>query len=326
MKIKDILNIGKVCYEVKEWSPLKCIFLSYFTGIYLRIIQERLRKQYGRLKVFYIDLFAGPGINKLNGMRLFGSPIIAIDSATFSNAEPFDMMFFVDSKKENVDALEERLEYLSRKNSHSWIKDRYEVICGDANEKIRKIAKEISREDYYHFLAFIDPYGMDPKWLNFKELLRLQYGDVIFNYQTQQIGRSWGNVKGGKGQKALINKFNQFFGTNIWTKATNRDELRTIYKNQLKTFREFVEEIKIGKKGLEYHLLVAFRKTRGGSPWRSAIINSKELLECLGGEAVKFSLDYLSGKITTLNDYIPEDKKNEENKKHRNQKSLDDYL
>ena len=315
MKIKDVLDVGDVYYDVGEWTPLKCIFLSYFTGMYLRIIDEQLRKQFKNLKVYYIDLFAGPGINRINDIKMFGSPIISIDSATASGATPFDKMFFVDWKHKNSKALEERLEYLSEISEYSWIKEKYEIIMGDANDAIKKIADEIEESKPYHFLAFIDPYGMELRWENFEYLLKLEYGDIIYNYQTQQIGRYWGNVKGGVGDQSIIEKFDEFFGTDDWKRANNRDNLKSIYISQIKQYRTFVEEIKIGSENFIYHLLVAFRKTSGGSPWKSSIQRAKDLIEILGGEAVRFSLDYLSGKVKRLDDYLPQ--KRDESKVQR---------
>lgn len=318
MRIKNVLEVGDVYLPVKEWSPLKCIFLSYFTGMYLRIINEQLKRRFGSMKTYYIDLFAGPGINTLKDQHLLGSPMVAIDSATSSRTTPFDKMFFVDKEKKNVDALNERLEYLCRIEGYEWVKDSCEVVLGDANDVVKDIADEIEASPKYHFLAFIDPFGMEFKWGSFECLLKLKYGDIICNYQTQLIARLWGNVREGKGPKNIIDTFNNYFGTDGWMRATNRDDLRAIYTNQLKKFRDFTEDIRIGTDEFLYHLLIAFRKTKGRNPWRNAVLRVKELIEVLGGKAVSFSIDYLSGKAKRLDDYLLNAKVE--------QKTMDDFL
>ncbi|MDW7990445.1 MAG: three-Cys-motif partner protein TcmP [Archaeoglobaceae archaeon] len=199
--LDELEKAGSTCNDFKAWTPLKLISLSYFVGPYLRIMGKQ-RKKYSSTKLFYIDLFAGSGINRVDKYLLAGSPIVTIDSAT-KESNRFDYMFFVDSNKDYVDSLKKRLEYLKNyefqdqsklipESKFSWISDRYEVICGDSNQVIDKIVKRIESENYKHYLAFIDPFKWQLKMETLEKLLEIKYGDIFITLQASLTAKEIG--------------------------------------------------------------------------------------------------------------------------------------
>ncbi len=179
--LEELEKVGEACNEFKRWTPLKLIALSYFVGPYLRIM-GKLRERRGKTTLFYIDLFAGSGINRVGKYLLAGSPIVAIDSAT-KETHKFDRMFFVDYDEKYAKSLKSRLEFLETyedkdpsklfpEAKFSWISGRYEVIPEDSNKVIDSIVNEIESEDYKHYLAFIDPYKWEIKMDSLQRCLK----------------------------------------------------------------------------------------------------------------------------------------------------------
>ena len=134
-KLEKIGNY--IVNEFKEWTPLKLLSLSYFIGPYLRIINS-LEERYGPTKVFYIDAFAGSGVNKVGNTLFAGSPLVAID-CTHQCKRKFDLMIFNDLKYGNV--LKKRIEALIP--LFPWLKNRFAVFSTDANKVLADIVERI---------------------------------------------------------------------------------------------------------------------------------------------------------------------------------------
>ncbi len=190
--LDELASASDKLHVFRNWTPLKLVALSYVVGPYLRIIGG-LEKRTGQVNAIYIDLFAGSGINKVEGSEslIAGSPIVAIDCANTS-LKKFDRMYFVDVEEENIRALYARLKLLSEKNEFGWIKNRCKFMIGDANEAIYKIRKELDKIPYKNYLAFVDPYKWELKWEAFEKLLEILYGDVLVTFQATLIAKEIG--------------------------------------------------------------------------------------------------------------------------------------
>ena len=97
----------------------------------------------------YVDLFAGPGVCKIEGTedRIPGAPLIAAHAPN-----PFRKILLYELDQTSADACEERL---SKIISNSQFK----FFRGDCNQEVSKIASEIPRGTLT--LAFIDPEKLD---------------------------------------------------------------------------------------------------------------------------------------------------------------------
>jgi three-Cys-motif partner protein len=96
----------------------------------------------------YVDLFAGPGICKIEetGKRFPGSPLIAAHAP-----KPFRSVLLCELDLSNADALAERMK-------HSPARDAFELFRGDCNERVAQMAERIPAGVLT--LAFIDPEGL----------------------------------------------------------------------------------------------------------------------------------------------------------------------
>lgn len=75
----------------------------YYLNAYLHRFIVSMRSKNWRA-IHYIDLFCGPGKNRLSdGRILLGSPLLAL-----AQKHPFDRYFFADLEQANIDALRKR--------------------------------------------------------------------------------------------------------------------------------------------------------------------------------------------------------------------------
>lgn len=311
--VKDTKKIAEICdifNDAREWAALKLLFLFSYVQIYTSIIPKNFEKMY------YIDLFAGSGVNKIDTTSdlLAGSPVIVPMFAR----QPFDNLFLIERDYERRGCLHKRLSLLQIPNFEVIGLNREQKI--DCNSEIDHVLPILS-ERSTHYLVFIDGYGLEVDWDTIMKLLK-RSGDLIIRFPTSEIGRVWGNANRGK--EGDIRKIIKFFGNNI--KSEIRFKKRG--SNLLKTYmdqiqwggREITKNIKIkGGQGYRYDLIFATRETRGGTPWIKAILHLKRKIEQYTGKAIRRALDICTGRSTGLDFFFPKIK-DTQNKK------LDAYL
>lgn len=162
-----------------EWAYDKLFYVNAYIG---RFIVSMRRKNWRA--IHYIDLFAGPGKNKLpDGRIIMGSPLLAM-----SQKQPFDRYFFVDSAPANIAALRQRCAQIAGSNTCFYI--------DDANRVVDTIVAEIKAVDrVYRYgigsslnLAFLDPEGLQLHWETVAKLAACRT-DMIIYYPQMGITR-----------------------------------------------------------------------------------------------------------------------------------------
>lgn len=117
---------------------------------------KRARK-YG---IYYIDLFAGPGKNRLRSTEEIknGSPLISLE------LEPsFTRYFFIEADKRCCDSL---LAYI--KEYPQELQDLVSVYCGDCNIEMDRVLAEIPQRN--PAFAFLDPESTELRWSTIEKL------------------------------------------------------------------------------------------------------------------------------------------------------------
>ena len=221
----------------------------------------------------YLDLFAGPGVCTIrnSNRRVPGSPLIAANAP-----KQFRKILLCELDPKNAQACEERLK-------KSPASTGYKLFCGDCNEKISQIVKEIPRGALT--LAFLDPTGLHARIDTIKTLAETgrvdllilfpDAVDVIRNVESyipkldsnldQVLGpdsnwrEEWRAIGGAEGSKA-------------------RRLFATLYKRQLEKHAQYTvfgEEVIKGKNGPLYRLVFASKHERGLEFWDK--ITKKEL-------------------------------------------------
>lgn len=229
---------------------------------YLEIMNTAMREKWG--KRCYIDLFCGPGKNRIGSEIVLGSPLIALTSPY-----PSSHFYFNDIDTENFKALKQRV-------SESEYRDRVQLFNRDANDVVKEIVQKISTGGLN--LVFIDPEGLEVTWQTMETLASVDRMDIILYFPTMGIRRL-----AGKGQ---FDRINAFFGSSDWLSiwretppSTRRYKLIDSYLNRFTRFGykiydslgNFVEVRAENIRGAEvYTLLYLSKHERGVKFWESA--------------------------------------------------------
>jgi len=280
----------KTFYETKPWSIIKLLALLRFVDIYTKIIKAPKQRLFFK-NMYYIDLLAGSGLCRVGskGDVIAGSALIACKQCF----HPFDKYFLVEKNSEKAEALKARVETMT---------SNFKIFNCNCNDCIEEIMEEIDERD--HYLAFVDCEGMDVSWSTMESLFG-KNGDVLFNFQTQSIWREPSIVrKRSRGWKAILERLNWFFGDDRWKNCEEADDLLKCYVEKIRneTTRKIVLPLPVkGSGSYRYDIILATRRTSGGSPW---IKPMKELQEIMGGykpEITDKTLDILMKRQLSLN-------------------------
>ncbi len=289
-EIKKINSINSNTYnEFHNWTPLKLVFLHYSLAIYSAIIHNSIYFD----NMFYVDLFAGSGINKTKkgNILLIGSPLIA----TLNYKDKYTKFFFCENDPKYNKALTDRL------NSFN-VKDK--LVCDkDCNAVLDKIIDEIAKHRKYHSFFFIDPFAMEFEWKSMKKVLGIK-SDIVFVFMTSEIRRAWSSAKSNPNWNH--EKISSFFGNDLWKNANNDEDLINFYKKNILDVRKsgIIETVKIKGKKFSYDIFFITNKTKGGNRWLRGINKAKKEIESNTEAAVKTSLDILTNKQSVLNSFF----------------------
>lgn len=250
---------GLLIPDVKPWSFDKHHFLMRYIDAFTNAMKKK-----GWTGLHYIDLFAGAGIENVEGRGLeWGSPLIAAHTRY-----PFTQLHLVEKRRQKFDALATRIEKID-------LPDTPQMICGDANQIVNEVSQSIPRGSLS--LAFLDPYGLH---LDF-QTVRVLAGDnrrridlIIFFPDRLDALRNWNAYYKGKPDSNLT----RVLGTDSWELELNNsapdrwaDVLTKIYERQIRTlgFEHFdYERINDTEGRPLYRLIFCCKHRAGGDIWR----------------------------------------------------------
>jgi len=157
---------------VGQWSRDKHYFLMRYIDAFTTSMKSKQWKG-----LHYIDLFAGPGIERLKVSKVldWGSPLIAAKAP-----HRFNRLHLCEMNKRKYAALKSRIDEV-RPDS--------QVLHGDANVKIQEIVQEIPQGALS--LAFLDPYGLHLEFETLKLLSDIRADLIIFFPDHLDALRNW---------------------------------------------------------------------------------------------------------------------------------------
>lgn len=292
-KIKKIK--AKIYDEFQPWTPLKLILLNYSLDTCTTIIRKKVFFKYK----YYVDLFAGSGLNKIKNSDDFfiGSPLVA----SLNYSKDYNSMFFYEKNIEFFNALKKRLESLKKNN--------LKVVPGDCNSFLDNIMEKINKSNTYAFF-FVDPYCMEFSWDSMKRLLNIREDtiigrDILFNFMSSGIIRFIGLAKKGKSNGIELT---EFFGNDSWKQVNSIEDSVELYKRNIleERPRTIIKTIKIKSKkhGFCYHLFFITNKTKGQNPWLKSIDKVKKEIESNSDKSVEMSLDIIKKRQSELHTYF----------------------
>jgi len=264
-----------VAWGVGAWALLKLAIFAFYADVYTSIIKARFSQTY------YLDLFAGPGLNKINetGDLILGSPLLA--DRVPKQGKKFDGMILIEKSREDANALRKLL-------------PNAEVLHRDVNKDGLEIAlKSIPQNPACPVLAFVDPEGLEIQWSTLESLLKI-WSDVMINYQPTSVRRVIGSLKN---TPSLENSLNRYFGGNQWKGCSTDDELFQLYLSKIKQHKEVAIPIRVrGSGGFYYYIIVAVRRTGGEQHWIDAVHRAKEKIEAASSHDAERFLEIYKGR------------------------------
>ena len=178
----DGLYVGP---SVGPWSAQKHHFLRRYIDAFMTAMRN---KKWDGLH--YIDLFAGAGIERIEGNGLdWGSPLIAAQSPL-----RFSRLHLCEKVEKKYRALAERLIRFQQPTAP-------QLIRGDANAEVAGIVDEIPSGALS--LAFLDPYGLHLHFEALKRLSTRRVDFIIFFPDHLDALRNWEEVYAGKADSNL---------------------------------------------------------------------------------------------------------------------------
>jgi three-Cys-motif partner protein len=249
---------GLIARESGAWAKEKLYYLER----YLDIVSVGMKKRWAD-KLYYVDLFAGPGkcwIRETNE-EIDGSPLIALKFR-------FAKYFFIDLDGRCYRALTTRVK------ARAPEKD-VEIIQGDCNDEIEKIKLPPSSLG----VAFVDPTGVSQ--LAFETVAKLALNrkvDLIVNFPEGMGIR----MNLFQYTETETNALNRFMGSARWQRRYRQaptsfsgmcTEIAKEYLANLKSLGYLALDsdwipVRTSKNTLLYYLLFASKHPKGNEFWR----------------------------------------------------------
>ena len=294
--VNQRINMKDRIYVKGPWAFKKLLILAIYIDIFTNVAKDH------RKNLVYIDLLAGPGFNYIVDFDLViaGSPLLAaiiprvLKSGSLNS---FDRMILVDNDPENCESLKQILAA--------------DILCADCNsDTVYDTIISAMKPPDSLFLVFVDPEGLEVQWRTMERVFGLP-GDFVINYPYSGVARTCGRVDAECGplKESLGRPLDNFFGTSDWRQLDSGegigDRLYNFYLERLKKYRSEVVEFPIMMVGgSQYRILVAARKTQGGSPWLKPVAKLKKRIESISDGQLDRLVDVYKGKQRQLTDFF----------------------
>lgn len=327
---EEVRQQSDVTNDFDTWSGLKLILHSAAVNMYTKVLNNQSYFN----DLYYIDALAGSGVSTYDdGQSCFlGSPIIACKAAQ----QPFKKMYFIEKNEKKAKALKIRLSYVFSAENNIQPPNDWEVIIGDANEKMADVTGEIRKlgrqaDGGYNYYCFIDNQSLDIKWNTIEELTTELYGDLLINLPiANSIGRN-------ATKDPVPSDLNSFYCKDLSyldvPDSNIRKFMKSVYMDCLSDHGRPIQEItnidaNVGS--FEYDLVYATRDIEGGNDYMKVIEYVGDFIEDVHAGDVEGILDVLYNNQSTINTYMPDGDVDEQlpndDSSNRSQSSISDFL
>lgn len=282
-KTSTTLSKDALTYDKGSWTGLKLILLKYYLRPYLDIFGKQ------RKKVAYVDLFAGPGLNRIGDTRVpvLGSPIIPL--IIRESKWQFAAFIFSELNRDYFDALNARISIINPSPVPK-------VFLEDANSMVEKLPDLLKGID--HALVFLDPEGMEMNWESLARLCQSVNCDLIINFPSSGITRNLQLAQSADRMATFLG-----LGSERVPLDAGEEWAISIYRSKLQGIgKDISTEIKVksGDGPFHYHLIPAVRTTAGGSPWFDIFLEAKARIERMSGQVLHYITEQMEGNQSTL--------------------------
>lgn len=256
-KLEQPTDDGLPIPDVGSWSAHKHHFLGRYLDIFTTGMKDRRWSA-----LHYIDLFAGAGLERVEGGTLdWGSALIAAQMP-----HRFTKLHLCESKRNRFQALKTRLTRFQQPNEP-------QLIHGDANEHVGEIVSQLP--DGTLSVAFLDPYGLHLNFDTLRQLSTKRVDLIVFFPDHLDALRNWKiNLQ------EPDSNLDRVLGTTAWRQLNNTvapdlwgHELRKLYQQQIRSlgYCHFdLERISLPSGQPLYVLMFCSKHERGGDFWKKA--------------------------------------------------------
>ena len=221
------------------WTANKLEFLSQYLPAFQKACKRFWNPATGQTNTYYVDGFAGPGENEIDGVIHDGSPLIALRTTP-----PFTRYFLTEQKRGNVRALEA---HLTSAPDLQPFQDRIELRHGDFNVEVDAILRQL-RPGMPTFF-FLDPEGLELDWETVRKIGQRQKADLFILISGSGVVRCAGSP-GKPAEQAAIDRVTRFYGHDRWLPAVQDTNLSTVTGR--KKFEAAVDLYLDGLRGLGF--------------------------------------------------------------------------
>lgn len=255
---------------------MKLALLGYYIQVYTNILGSSGTTN-------YVDLFAGPGIDKIRGTqyKIMGSPLLA-EFAPKRNK--FTNLVLCEKEAAYSKALHDILPHAK-------------VIDKDINVQGLVELEAFLRAHPGHSLVFADPEGLDLHFKTLATVLGVAFCDILVNYQPNSVNRVLGQVAQNP---AMEQSLTGFFGTSAWKDSGDGDQLLNLYCRELRKFRDNIVAVRVqGTRLFHYYIILATRRVRRKGDqqeeWVKSFDTAKQRVERVDAAIARNFLEIVTG-------------------------------
>jgi len=242
---------GLLARDTGPWGLTKLSFLDYYCPAAIQATERKLQR-------YYVDLFAGPGINVVREnptTEYEGSPLRVLRYAGQQREDlSFTHAVFINDMRRDHRALEARVARLVESGQSRLVRENIELIRDDANRAVSGVLGHIPKRAYV--LVFADMEA--PKQWPWKSMtaLKAQGHDSVDLYTLFPLDMAIMRLLAyGKDHfDRYADALTRFFGTDAWRALASRRltdahspqlrrDLVNLYLSQLRTLWKHAGEM-----------------------------------------------------------------------------------
>ena len=178
-----------------EWTKEKLAIIDDYLKFYVKALSNQ------RVKLIYIDAFAGSGITCLaDGTEVDGSAIISLNY-------DFDEYYFIEIDEERISSL---MEIIKTRFPNKLSK--IHIINDNCNDSLKNILSKLTV--YHRGVMFLDPYALELDWSILEKANETKILDIWYLFPLNALTRNLPKKK--LLTDASKAKLNTILGTSEW--------------------------------------------------------------------------------------------------------------
>lgn len=202
-----------------KWGQTKLEFLDRYCPAAIQVTRRKLQR-------YYLDLFAGPGMNVVRGdaaTEFEGSPLRVL---RYAGSQRKDLSFtdavFINAMPRDHQALEARVDAMIVRQESRIARERIRLVSGDANEEVTRVLRDIPKKAYIMVFADMEAPKQWP-WESMKAL-KAQGHESIDLYTLFPLDMALVRLLSYKKDQTerYSEALTRFFGTEDWRAVAAR--------------------------------------------------------------------------------------------------------